>query len=143
MPQRDPKCVFETDNSASAEHIANMLTAEGFPAKVMHEDSLGLSDRALEVWVVDQAHIDPAKKWLEEEMKPEQDARRARSERTGTVAVECEECGESSEWPAKEMGSTQVCPHCEKYMDIPDPDENWDDLDVGESEDDEDDEPEE
>ena len=29
------------------------------------------------------------------------------------------------------MGKTEVCPHCGQYMDVPDPDENWDDVDFG------------
>ena len=36
------------------------------------------------------------------------------------------------------MGTIQDCPQCGQYMDVPDPDENWDDVDfTAESEDDE------
>ena len=30
------------------------------------------------------------------------------------------------------MGTTEVCPHCAGYMDIPDPDDDWSDVDFGE-----------
>ena len=46
----------------------------------------------------------------------------------------CEECGRASEWPASQMGTTQDCPHCGAYMDIPDPEENWDEADFEEGE---------
>ena len=51
--------------------------------------------------------------------------------RTGTVTVACEDCGKSSDWPATAMGTTEVCPHCAGYMDVPDPDEDWSDVDFG------------
>ena len=62
--------------------------------------------------------------------------RQRRASRTGTVTATCEECGKASEWPAVDMGSTQECPHCARYMDVPDPDEDWSDVDFG-TEDDE------
>jgi hypothetical protein len=34
------------------------------------------------------------------------------------------------------MGTTETCPHCSHYMDIPDPDEDWSGVDF-DSEDDE------
>ncbi len=52
------------------------------------------------------------------------------------MAAVCEECGKSSEWPAEVMGTTETCPHCQAYMDIPDPDDDWSGVDFGESEDD-------
>jgi hypothetical protein len=29
------------------------------------------------------------------------------------------------------MGTTENCPHCTQYMDIPDPDDDWGDVDFG------------
>ncbi|TWT50764.1 hypothetical protein Pla22_35070 [Rubripirellula amarantea] len=34
------------------------------------------------------------------------------------ITAECEECGESSEFPAIEDGTTQTCPKCYKFMDV-------------------------
>jgi hypothetical protein len=33
------------------------------------------------------------------------------------------------------MGTTEVCPHCGAYMDVPDPDDDWSDMDFGQPED--------
>jgi len=126
--------------------IADMLEAEGFPTQIIEEAGpggfegisgmvSGDSQRGLEVWVKDAAHIEPAKKWIEIEMSETTAARPSKQERTGTVAAECEECRKSSDWPASEMGRTQVCPHCEAYMDVPDPDDDWNDREFsGENE---------
>jgi hypothetical protein len=57
-----------------------------------------------------------------------------RASRTGTTTATCEDCGKPSEWPASAMGTTDVCPHCGGYMDIPDPDDDWSGVDFGEDE---------
>lgn len=142
MIYRDPKCVFVAKDGPSANMIAGLLTGAGFPAQVMNEATLGgfegltgwvpgYSHKGMEVWVIDPDHVEPAKKLLEEETKTAEEQKRKREQRTGTVTAVCEECGKSSEWPASEMGTTQDCPHCGEYMDVPDPDENWDDVDFG------------
>ena len=56
------------------------------------------------------------------------------AKRTGTVTATCEDCGKSSGVAAAKMGTTEVCPHCGGYMDIPDPEEDWSDVDFGEAE---------
>jgi hypothetical protein len=33
------------------------------------------------------------------------------------------------------MGTTEVCPHCTAYLDVPDPDEDWSGVDFGQAED--------
>jgi hypothetical protein len=58
-----------------------------------------------------------------------------RASRTGNVTVVCEECGKSSDWPATAMGTTEYCPHCQAYMDIPDPEDDWSDVDFGKPDD--------
>jgi hypothetical protein len=32
------------------------------------------------------------------------------------------------------MGTTETCPHCTGYMDIPDPDDDWSGVDFGDPE---------
>ncbi|MCE9565931.1 MAG: DUF2007 domain-containing protein [Planctomycetes bacterium] len=145
MIYRDPKCVFVAKDGASANLIAGVLIGAGFPAEVMNEATLGgfegitglvpgFSHKGVEVWVTDPAHVDPAKQFLEEEMKTIEAEKQKRDARTGTVTVACEECGKSSDWPANAMGTTEVCPHCTAYMDIPDPDDQWADVDFGDAE---------
>src|SRR5207248_1288968 len=104
---------------------------------------LGLTEEAftgIEVRVVNPEHAEPAKlaiAEMHEEVTAVRERQRKRAERTGAVTAICEECGKSSEWPASLMGTTETCPHCASYMDVPDPDDNWDDVDFeGESGDD-------
>ncbi len=145
MIYRDPKCVFVGKDGATANLIAGILIGAGFPAEVMNEATLGgfegitglvpgFSHKGVEVWVVDPAHIEPAKQLLDEELKAVEAEKQRRANRTGTVTVACEECSKSSDWPSSEMGTTVTCPHCGAYMDIPDPDDQWSDVDFGEAE---------
>jgi len=149
-----PNCVRVMDDIASARALAEWLTEKGFAAAVWLPDvvastgdSLGLSPETVkgyEVRVAKEADAAPAGQAiddLKEEVAARMDKVKKRAERTGTAVAVCEECGKSSDWPASAMGSTETCPHCESYLDVPDPDENWDDVDVGEPE--EPDEPEE
>src|SRR5438874_6215409 len=142
MTDRDPRCVIVVEELTTAVALVEFLTAKGFPSEVVQggligktDDSLGFSETrspGLEVRVTDPAKADDARKLLAEQAEAMQIARAAaqrRAERTGTIAATCEECGKPSDWPAAEMGTTQDCPFCGAYMDIPDPDENWDDVD--------------
>ncbi|MBY0514467.1 MAG: hypothetical protein K2P78_11215 [Gemmataceae bacterium] len=128
MPDRDPRCVLATPDARVAEAIAAWLTHREFPAEPV------TAEGEFQVWVANAEHASPAKELLDEQRdaiqaQRERDERRAA--RTGTVSAECEECGKASDWPAAAMGSTQTCPHCGRYMDVPDPDEDWDDVDFG------------
>jgi hypothetical protein len=147
MIYRDPKCVYVGKDGATANMMAGLLEGAGFPSQVMNEATLGgfegvtgwvpgFSHKGVEVWVLDPVHIEPAKKFLDDEMESVQALKEKRAARSGSVTTVCEECGNSSEWPAREMGTTKQCPHCAAHMDVPDPDDDWDDLDVGVPEDD-------
>jgi hypothetical protein len=142
MIYRDPKCVFVGKDGASANMIAGILDGAGFPAQVMNEATLGgfegitglvpgFSHKGVEVWVLNPEHAEPAKAFLDEEIKAAEAEKARRASRTGTVTATCEDCGKASEWPAGTMGTTEICPHCGGYMDIPDPDEDWSDVDFG------------
>jgi hypothetical protein len=139
MTERDPRCVLAVPERQAAELIAAWLTEKGIPAETVARppgaatDSLTLAATAVpgefQVWVVNLVHAAEARELVEERQAGvqalrEREARRAG--RTGTTTAACEECGESSEWPANSMGTTQTCPHCHAYMDVPDPDENLD-----------------
>jgi rubrerythrin len=143
-----PQTVIVLEDMGAARALADWLTEKGFPAEPVMPpaaavvgDSLGLSPEAttgIEVRVTKPEHAEPARQAIDE-MKEEvaaiRERRQKRAQRTGTVTAVCEECGKSSEWPASSMGTTESCPHCDAYMDIPDPEENWDDVDFGSEED--------
>jgi len=150
--ERDPRCVYVFEDAVAANALAAWLTDKGYPALVhdpgpaVSGDALGLTEAVgtgFEVRVADPDHAAAARTAVDEQKEALATVRAAqerRASRTGTVTVVCEDCGKASDWPAAEMGRTQNCPHCGGYMDVPDPDENWDGVDFsgedGENEDD-------
>jgi hypothetical protein len=142
--ERDPRVVFVAGDLRAAEEVGAWLGTKGFPCEVVPPehpyeppDGIGLAAHAppgIEVRVLDVDQAQKARDAIDEQREVNQ-AIRARMERratrTGTVAATCDECGKTSEWPAADMGTTQDCPHCGAYLDIPDPDDDWSDVDFG------------
>ncbi len=141
---RDPRVVFVATELRAAEEIGAWLGTKGFPCEVIPPehpveppDGIGLTEHAppgIEIRVIDVDQAEKARAAIDEQREAIQAIRAAqerRATRTGTVTAVCEECGGSSEWPALDMGSTQDCPHCGKYMDVPDPDDDWTGVDFG------------
>ncbi len=142
--ERDPRCVHVAPDLRTADLVAAWLGEKGFKCEVVlpenpaaPPDAIGLTAHeapGVEIRVID---VDQAEKVREaiaeqrEALKEIQEARERRAARTGTVTAVCEECGKSSEWPAADMGSTQECPHCLRYIDVPDPEDDWGDVDFG------------
>ncbi|MCI0700272.1 MAG: hypothetical protein L0241_04240 [Planctomycetia bacterium] len=143
MAERDPRSVFVAENARIAEAVIKLLAAVGIPAEVAQSGTQTTSDpvtgmtevpaEEFDIVVTDPAKMDAAKSLLEtaETATVVRGIRDRRANRTGNVTALCEECGKSSEWPATAMGTTEVCPYCAKYMDIPDPDDEWSGMDFG------------
>lgn len=150
MDDRDPRTVFVAENANLADAViqllaANNITAEVGPVAPVEVSALtGMSDAPEEfpILVNDPKKAEEARELLAsaEKMAAVRAAVEKRANRTGTVTATCEDCGKSSEWPAKAMGTTEICPHCAGYMDIPDPEDEWSDVDIGVPEGDEDEE---
>jgi hypothetical protein len=150
MADDNPLTVFVAEQLQMAEAVVELLAKEGVPAELVApppkadpEPVLGGADLvtsdAIEVRVADEKQAEKAREVLgtaiaRAKLKSLHEKRAAR---TGTVTAACEECGKTSEWPAAAMGTTETCPHCTAYMDIPDPDDDWADVDVGENPDEE------
>lgn len=144
--ERDPRVVHVAPDLRIAGVIAAWFGEKGFLCEVVAPehpaeppDGIGLTAHAapgVEVRVIDVDQAQKARDTLADALALRELFDR-RASRTGTTTATCEECGKASEWPAAEMGTTQECPHCAGYMDIPDPDDDWSDVDFG-SEDDED-----
>jgi endogenous inhibitor of DNA gyrase (YacG/DUF329 family) len=141
---RDPRVVFVATELRAADEIGAWLGTKGFKCEVVPPenpaappDGLGLTEHAppgIEIRVLDIDDAEKARQTIDEQREVMQAIRAAqerRANRTGTVTAACEECGKSSEWQASDMGSTQDCPHCGKYMDVPDPEDDWGDVDFG------------
>jgi hypothetical protein len=141
MAEGDPRTVFVADTAKFAEAVVQMLAASDIPAEIgpiapVEASALtGMSGAPEEfpVLVTDPAKLDEARELLAtaEKMAAVRAVAEKRANRTGTTTAACEDCGKPSEWPASAMGTTGICPHCGGYMDIPDPEDDWSDVDVG------------
>ncbi|QDU18413.1 hypothetical protein [Urbifossiella limnaea] len=142
--ERDPRVVHVAPDLRIASTVAAWFGEKGYLCEVVvpehpaeAPDGIGLTAHAppgVEVRVLDVDQAQKAKDLLADAFAARELAER-RAARTGTVSATCEECGTASEWAAADMGSTQECPSCGRYMDVPDPDDDWSDVDFG-SEDD-------
>ncbi|MBM3979802.1 MAG: hypothetical protein FJ304_05880 [Planctomycetes bacterium] len=148
MPDRDPRTVFVADNPRLAEAVIQLLAANGIPAEIEQVPPApvsaltGMSEERAEefpILVTEPKKVDEARELLTlaENKTAVYVMAEKRAARTGDVTATCEECGKESTWPAKAMGTTEVCPHCGGYMDVPDPDDDWSDVDFGTEEGDE------
>jgi hypothetical protein len=150
MAEENSLTVFVADSEKVAEAVIGLLAGAGIAAEIYvppidttSEPITGASEIVskgveLEIRVQDEAQLKDAKELIASAVGAAavRAVREKRATRTGNVAATCEDCGKPSEWPATAMGTTEVCPHCGSYMDIPDPDEDWSGVDFG-SEDDE------
>ncbi len=149
MAERDPRTVFVADSARLADAVVQLLAANGIPAEIEQlppapiSALTGMSEapevEEYPILVTEPKKVDEARDLLAmaEKMAAVRASVEKRAARTGDVTATCEDCGKPSTWPAKAMGTTEVCPHCSGYMDIPDPDEDWSDVDFGTEADDE------
>jgi hypothetical protein len=145
MYYRDPKCVFVGDNVGIAHAVVAHLGSHDIEAQVMNEMTMGgfegltawlpgkASLRGLEVWVVNPDDAEHARRIIAENDEELKRAQSSRARRTEPVSAICEECGQSATFPPSEQGTVQDCPHCGKYMDVPDLE-----SDLGDSDDEDD-----
>jgi ribosomal protein S27E len=138
---RDPRCVFAADTLALADVVAGWLSGQGIPAEVMDDATLGgfegktsvtpwvVSNRGIEVWVRDESQAPLAARLVAEKAEEFRAVRTQREAKSGTVEVICEECSRPAVFPASAEGTVQDCPHCGAYLDVPDPDDDWSDVD--------------
>jgi hypothetical protein len=148
-PQDHPMTVFVAENQQVADAVVGLLASRNILAEV-HVPPMDTSSEPLtgatelvqrsnefSVRVTNQAQLADAKELIASAVGAAvvHSVREKRAARTGTVTATCEECGKESNWPASAMGTTEVCPHCNAYMDVPDPDEDWSGMDFGKEED--------
>jgi hypothetical protein len=142
-PAADPRTVFVADSHRVAEVVIellatkNILAEHGASGPHVETGLFGASETVptdeFPVLVSDAKQADEARELLNLEVNKAlvMRAREKRAARTGTVTATCEECGHASEWPATAMGTTETCPKCNAYMDVPDPDDDWSGVDFG------------
>ena len=121
MSYRDPKCVFVASNFGQANVVAGWLQGQGIPADVMNRETAGglgspllAATTGVEVWVMDPAQTAEAIRLLGDHA-----LELVTNKPTGPpLEVVCEECGQTSTFPAQQRGSVQNCPHCSAYLDV-------------------------
>jgi hypothetical protein len=130
--------VFVAGSLGLAELVATWLKAQGVEARVMDALTLGgvdgltpwsshaVSARGIEVWVADPDQAPRAQQLIAEH--EEARAQQAAAAEGEEVEAVCEECGETSVFPGRESGTTQNCPSCGAYLDVPGEDEGWDEA---------------
>ncbi len=144
MAEEQPATVFVAESLRVADTVVRFLSEVGIPAEIVtppppteSQPITGMTEASgpevFEVRVTDAGKVAAARELLESTAAAlaVQAARQKRASRSGVVTATCEECGKSSDWPATAMGTTEYCPHCGAYMDIPDPDDDWSDVDIG------------
>lgn len=142
--EAEDRTVFTAESAHVAEAVVKLLAENDIPAEIVTGGPKTASDAltgATELVQTDSFPVvvtDPAKTKAAldllataQTMAAVKAVRERRANRTGTVSAVCEDCGKASEWPAQAQGTTEVCPHCGGYMDIPDPDEDWSGVDFG------------
>jgi hypothetical protein len=127
------RCVFVADDPSHAEAVVGWLAAQDISARALDASSLGGMDglgavagagaHGLEVWVDAPDDAEMARRLL---IEFEARRRADRAAHSGTVDVVCEECGKGATFPAAEQGTVQECPHCGGFLDVPEPDDEWD-----------------
>ena len=138
----DSRIVFVAESAHMAEAVVKLLAENDIPAEIAEaapQEASALTGAGetpaeeFPIAITDPAKVGAARDLLAtaQTLAAMKAVRDRRAARTGAVAVVCEDCGKSSDWPAQLMGTTEVCPHCGGYMDIPDPDEDWSEVDFG------------
>lgn len=152
MAEESPLTVFVAENQQVADAVVRLLADAGIgtdvhvpPIDTTSEPLTGASEivwknATFDIRLQNAAQVAEAKELIASAVGAAavRAVRDKRAARTGTITATCEDCGKPSDWPASAMGTTEVCPHCGAYMDVPDPDDDWSGVDFGAPEGDED-----
>ena len=117
---QEPVCIRHANNLEEASIIVAWLADQGVEAHIADPDNpgvmaFGVTDpEGIEVYVKDEATAQRARKLLEEH-----DRSKESRDATGDVSISCEACGNSYGFTADQRGSTQECPECGAYIDVP------------------------
>ena len=120
----DPVTAYTANGNIEAHSAVTWLESNGIRSYAV-EDNSGASLFAFgtisqfhkpQVFV-ERSHLERAKELLQQ-FERQRHERRKDLENADPVTSECEDCGESSEFPASQDGTTQNCPKCGAYMDV-------------------------
>ncbi|WP_442511484.1 hypothetical protein SH528x_003165 [Novipirellula sp. SH528] len=130
-----PTLAYTANGNIEAHSVVTWLQSNGVRAYAV-EDNSGVSLFAFgtisqshkpQVFV-DKSDLESAGELLRQ-FEEQRDRRRTELDDKPPIQSECEDCGETSEFPASQDGTTQNCPKCYAFMDVGNID--WpDDFDV-------------
>ncbi|MEO1524677.1 MAG: hypothetical protein AAFX06_04535 [Planctomycetota bacterium] len=133
-----PVCIYTALNNFDAHALVTWLEAHDIPAFAF-EDVAGtnvsilgsINDLHAPQVFVDTSDVEAAVPLIKQFEVRRRERQTTQIDADGITAT-CEECGQSSQFPAKQNGTTQTCPKCRAYMDVGTDD--WpDDFDFGEA----------
>ena len=120
----DPVVAYTSNGNLEAHSAVTWLESNGIPAHAVEDNSgaslfqFGTISQFHKPQVfVDRPDLDRARQLLRQFELQRQTRRRELAD-APAIASQCEECGESSEFPATQNGTTQNCPKCNAYMDV-------------------------
>lgn len=129
MALHDPVAIYNAESNVEAYLLCDLLNGAGIEACTTQDVSpVGLCVYGLnyeinkqQVWT-ERADIERAKPILEEYERQQSQRRRDDTEElkkgSSTLVATCEECSQSSVFPAEQNSTVQECPHCGAYMDV-------------------------
>ena len=139
MELNNPITAYVAEGNLEAHALVDWLMSNGVDAYAV-EDNSGVSLWAFgtisqfhkpKVWI-DKSDTDKAKDLLIQ-FEDRKRARRSQMDGSPPITATCAECGQASEFPVSQNGSTQNCPKCYAFMDVGSFD--WpDDFDFGDAE---------
>lgn len=124
MPLRDPVSAYNAASNLEAHLVCGMLQDAGIEANVIEDNSLaggwmgGMSPEIHkpQVWI-ERADIERAGPVLAAYEQKTIDSVNPAAD-VGTIDADCDECGETTTFPATDKGSVQSCRHCGEYLDV-------------------------
>jgi hypothetical protein len=121
----DAACVHVARDIAEADIVVHWLEQQGIEAYVKNRHAIATvyvpiltAPRGVEVCVLDAAETERAKELLRQHQAEIAESQSATAS-LGPVYVVCEECGAALCFPSEARGRVENCPHCDKYVDVP------------------------
>lgn len=124
MDFKDPIVAYTANGNLEAHSVVQWLEANGVVAYAV-EDYSGASLFAFgaisqfhkpQVYI-DKSDTDRASELLRQ-FEDQRVKRRQEIDEAPPITSTCEECGQASEFPASQNGTTQNCPKCYAFMDV-------------------------
>lgn len=121
--QRDLTCVYRAMDVTEADIVAAWLDEQGITVYVKDRNAgslapLTVAPLGVEVCVVDPEQAQRAKSLVREQLEHRKE-KNDQSAIRSTIESVCEECGKASRFPFEQRGTVQTCPHCRRYLDVP------------------------